>query len=49
MIAFEHGEVRVYAKITVIYTDVSRTKLRVEPSRRRAERHEREAYWKIFG
>lgn len=52
---FEYGEVRVYAigvvngiEITVIYTDVSRTERRIV-SAWRAERHEREAYWKIFG
>jgi uncharacterized protein len=52
---FEYGEVRVYAigmvngiEITVIYTDVSRTERRII-SAWRAERHEREAYWKIVG
>jgi uncharacterized protein len=52
---FEYDEVRVYAigivngiEITVIYTDVSRTERRII-SAWRAERHEREAYWKIFG
>ena len=51
----EYGEVRVYAigivngiEITVIYTDVSRTERRII-SAWRAERHEREAFWKIFG
>ena len=52
---FEYGEVRVYAigivngiEITVIYTDVSQSERRII-SAWRAERHEREAYWKIFG
>jgi uncharacterized protein len=52
---FEYGEVRVYAigiikgvEITVIYTDVSQAERRII-SAWRAERHEREAYWKIFG
>jgi len=52
---FEYGEVRVYAigivngiEITVIYTDVARTERRII-SAWRAERHEREAYWKTFG
>ena len=52
---FAYGEVRVYAigvvngvEITVIYTDVSLTERRII-SAWRAERHEREAYWKIFG
>lgn len=52
---FEYGETRVYAvgivdgiEITVIYTDVSETERRMI-SAWRAERHEREAYWKIFG
>jgi uncharacterized DUF497 family protein len=52
---FEYREVRVYAigivngiEITVIYTDVSRTERRII-SAWRAERHEREAYWKNFG
>ncbi len=51
---FEYGDVRVYAigivnetEITVIYTDVS-TERRII-SAWRAERHEREAYWRIFG
>jgi uncharacterized DUF497 family protein len=51
---FEYGEVRVYAigivneiEITVIYTDVSQTERRII-SAWRAERHEREAYWRIF-
>jgi len=51
---FEYGEVRVYAigivneiEITVIYTDVSQTERRII-SARRAERHEREAFWRIF-
>jgi uncharacterized DUF497 family protein len=48
----EYEEVRVYAigivngmEITVIYTDVSPTERRVI-SAWKAERHEREAYWK---
>ena len=52
---FEYSEARVYAigivngiEITVIYTDVSRAERRIV-SAWRAERHEREAYWKIFG
>jgi uncharacterized DUF497 family protein len=52
---FDYGEVRVYAigvvngiEITVIYTDVSRTERRII-SAWRAERHEREAYWKTVG
>jgi uncharacterized DUF497 family protein len=52
---FDYGEVRVYAigvvngiEITVIYTDVSRTERRII-SAWRAERHEREAYWKTLG
>jgi uncharacterized DUF497 family protein len=52
---FEYGEIRVYAigivdgiEITVIYTDLSETERRII-SAWRAERHEREAYWKIFG
>jgi hypothetical protein len=52
---FESGEVRAYAigianglEIKVTYTDVSETKRRII-SAWRAERHEREAYWKIFG
>jgi uncharacterized DUF497 family protein len=52
---FEYGEVRVYAvgivngvEITLIYTDVSRTEGRII-SAWRAERHEREAYWKTVG
>ena len=52
---FDYGEVRVYAigiayglEITVIYTDVSESERRII-SAWRAERHEREAYWKIFG
>jgi uncharacterized protein len=56
---FDYGEVRVYAvgvvndiEITVIYTDVpgvGRTVGRRIISAWRAERHEREAYWKNFG
>ncbi|MBI4904814.1 MAG: BrnT family toxin [Acidobacteria bacterium] len=52
---FDYGETRVYAvgvvngyETTVIYTDVSRTERRII-SAWRAERHEREAYWKAFG
>ena len=52
---FDYGEIRVYAigivnglEITVIYTDVSREERRII-SAWRAERHEREAYWKILG
>jgi uncharacterized DUF497 family protein len=52
---FDYGEIRVYAigivneiEITMIYTDVSRTERRII-SAWRAERHEREAYWRIFG
>ena len=51
---FEYDEVRVYAigivngiEITVIFTDVSRTERRII-SAWKAERHEREAYWKNF-
>ena len=51
----DYGEVRVYAfgmvhgfEITVIYTDVSASERRII-SAWRAERHERQAYWKIFG
>lgn len=51
---FDYGEVRVYAvgvsngiEITVIFTDVSRGERRII-SAWRAERHEREAYWKII-
>ena len=49
---FDYGEERVYAvgvvngiEITVIYTDVAHDKRRII-SAWRAERHEREAYWK---
>ena len=52
---FEYGEVRVYAigivnglEVTVIYTDVSTMERRII-SAWRSERHERKAYWKIFG
>jgi len=52
---FEYGEVRVYAigivngiEITLIYTDVSPDVRRII-SAWRAERHEREAYWKNLG
>jgi uncharacterized DUF497 family protein len=51
---FDYGEVRIYAvgvvngvEITVIYTDVSHDERRII-SAWRAERHEREAYWKNF-
>jgi uncharacterized protein len=51
---YEYGEVRVYAigvangaEITVIYADVSETERRII-SAWRAERHEREAYWKYI-
>jgi len=49
---FDYGEVRIYAvgivngiEITVIYADVSPTGRRII-SAWRAERHEREAYWR---
>jgi len=49
---YDYGEARVYAvgvangiEITVIYTDVSYVERRII-SAWRAERHEREAYWK---
>ena len=49
---FDYGEVRVHAigvvngiEMTVIYTDVSDAERRII-SAWRAERHEREAYWK---
>ena len=52
---FDYGETRVYAigvvkglEVTVIYTDVSETERRII-SAWRAERHEREAYWKSLG
>jgi len=52
---FDYDEVRVYAvgavngtEITVIYTDVSQAERRII-SAWRAERHEREVYWKVFG
>ena len=52
---FEYGEVRVYAigivnglEVTVIYTDVSTMERRII-SAWRSERHERKAYWEIFG
>ena len=52
---FEYDEVRVYAigvvngiEVTVIYNDVPRTERRII-SAWRAERHEREAYWKSRG
>jgi hypothetical protein len=51
---FEYDEARIYAvgvvngvEITVIYTDVSDDERRII-SAWRAERHEREAYWKNF-
>ena len=50
---FDYGEIRVYTigivdavEITVS-TDVSQTERRII-SAWRAERHEREAYWKVF-
>lgn len=49
---FEYGETRVYAigivnaiEVTVIYADLSHDRRRII-SAWRAERHEREAYWK---
>ena len=49
---FDYGEIRVYAvgvvngiEVTVIHTDVSHRERRII-SAWRAERHEREAYWK---
>jgi uncharacterized DUF497 family protein len=52
---FDYGEVRIYAigvvnglEITVIYVEVSSDQRRVI-SAWRAERHEREAYWKAIG
>ncbi len=49
---FDYGETRVYAigavngvEITVIYTDLSYQERRII-SAWKAERHEREAYWK---
>jgi len=52
---FEYDEVRVYAiglvngiEIAVIYTDASPTDRRLI-SAWKAERHEREAYWKSLG
>jgi uncharacterized DUF497 family protein len=52
---FDYDEIRVYAigiveaiEITLVYTDVSQTERRII-SAWKAERHEREAYWKIFG
>ena len=52
---FDYGEVRVKAigivsgiEIAVIYTEVSEDERRII-SARRAERHEREAYWKNAG
>jgi uncharacterized DUF497 family protein len=52
---FDYGEVRVYAigvvngvEMTVIYADVSTMERKII-SAWRSERHEREAYWKIFG
>ena len=53
---FDYGEVRIYAigvvnaiEITVIYTDVSSPNERRIISAWKAERHEREAYWKNVG
>ncbi len=52
---FDYGEVRTYAiglvngiELTVIYTDTSESERRII-SAWRAERHEREAYWKAIG
>lgn len=52
---FDYGETRIYAvgiahslEIVVIYADVDEGERRVI-SARRAERHEREAYWKSIG
>jgi uncharacterized DUF497 family protein len=49
---FDYGEVRIYAigvvngiEITAIYTEVTHGERRII-SAWRAERHEREAYWK---
>ena len=49
---FDYGEVRIYAigtvngiEITVIYTEVTHSERRII-SAWKAERHEREAYWK---
>ena len=51
----EYSEVRVYAiglvnglEVTVIYIDISTMERRII-SAWRSERHERKAYWKIFG
>jgi hypothetical protein len=51
---FDYSEVRIYSglvsgiEITVVYTDVSHDERRII-SAWRAERHEREAYWKNIG
>jgi len=52
---FEYGETRVYTigtvngiEITAIYIDDAPAEHRII-SAWRAERHEREAYWKVFG
>ncbi len=52
---FDYGEARIYAigvvngiEITVICTDVSETERRII-SAWKAERHEKEAYWKNLG
>lgn len=52
---FDYGEVRVYAigvtnglEVTLIYTDVTETKRRIN-SAWRAERNERTAYWQSIG
>ncbi len=49
---FDYSEIRVYAvgvvngmEVTVIYSDISQSERRII-SAWRAERHEREAYWK---
>ena len=51
---FDYGEIRIYAvgvvngiEITVVYTDLSADERRII-SAWRAERHEREAYWKAI-
>jgi uncharacterized protein len=52
--SFDYGETRVYAigvvneiEITVIYSDSSTDRRII--SAWKAERHEREAYWRTFG
>ncbi len=53
---FDYGELRVYAigvvnglEITLIYTKVIYTDVTPAERRIRAERHDRDAYRKIFG